>query len=62
MPVGSPGMEVGDKFLPYRILTLMKDGSVEIYKAIDSMEDQYDPDQKVSSTAATKKRLKTTSR
>ncbi len=62
MPVGSPGMEVGDKFLPYRILTLMKDGSVEIYKAIDSIADQYNPDQKVSSTAATKKRLKTTSR
>ena len=62
MPVGSPGMEVGDKFLPYRILALMKDGSVEIYKAIDSMEGQYNPDQKVSSTTATKKRLKTTSR
>ena len=62
MPVGSPGMEVGDKFLPYRILTLMKDGSVEIYKAIDSIADQYNPDQKVSPTAATKKRLKTTSR
>ena len=62
MPVGSPGMEVGDKFLPYRILALMKDGSVEIYKAIDSIADQYNPDQKVSSTATIKKRLKTTSR
>ena len=62
MPVGSPGMEVGDKFLPYRILTLMKDGSVEIYKAIDSIADQYTPDERVSSAVTTKKRLKTTSK
>ena len=62
MPVGSPGMEVGDKFLPYRILTLMKDGSVELYKTIDTVADQYNPDQKVSSNRTTKKRLKTTSR
>ena len=43
MPVGSPGMEVDDKFLPYKILTLMKDGSVEVFKEIKNMNEQYDP-------------------
>jgi hypothetical protein len=43
MPVGSPGMEVGDKFLPYKILTLMKDGSVQVFKEIKNMNEQYDP-------------------
>ena len=49
MPVGSPGMEVGAKFLPYRILTLMKDGSVKIYKYIETKEDQYSKDQRATS-------------
>lgn len=62
MPVGSPGMEVGDKFLPYRVLTLMKDGSVEIYKTVESIDDQYSPDRRASSQKATTKRLKTTRR
>jgi len=43
MPVGSPGMEVGDKFLPYKVLTLMKDGSIEVFKEVNSMSEQYDP-------------------
>ena len=62
MPVGSPGMEVGDKFLPYRILTLMKDGSVEIYTMVENKHHQDDPDQKASSQKAATQRLKTTSR
>ncbi len=43
MPVGSPGMEVDDKFLPYKVLTLMKDGSIEVFKEVNSMSEQYDP-------------------
>ncbi|WP_221798815.1 DUF411 domain-containing protein [Oceanobacter mangrovi] len=41
MPVGSPGMEVGDKFMPYQVLQLNNDGSVEVYASIDKQADQY---------------------
>ena len=41
MPVGSPGMEVGDRFMPYEILLLHKDGSSEIYAEINSASEQY---------------------
>lgn len=41
MPVGSPGMEVGDKFQPYRILLLKSDGSYEIYANVQSYEEQF---------------------
>ena len=34
MPMGSPGMEVGDKFTPYDVLILYKDGTSEIYAEI----------------------------
>jgi len=34
MPVGSPGMEVGDRFDPYDVLLLKKDGSFEVYQHI----------------------------
>ena len=34
MPVGSPGMEVGDKFTPYDVLILYKDGTSEIYAEV----------------------------
>lgn len=36
MPVGSPGMEVDDKFMPYQILSLQADGSIAVYANIDS--------------------------
>ncbi|ALS99433.1 DUF411 domain-containing protein [Lacimicrobium alkaliphilum] len=42
MPVGSPGMEVGDRFRPYQILLLKNDGSSEVYASIESMEQQYE--------------------
>ena len=35
MPVGSPGMEMGDKFMPYKVLLLKQDGSAEIYASIN---------------------------
>ncbi len=32
MVVGSPGMEMGDKKVPYNVLSVKKDGSTEIYE------------------------------
>lgn len=41
MPVGSPGMEYQDKFMPYQIMLLMKDGSSSVYASIDDAAMQY---------------------
>ena len=41
MPVGSPGMEVDDKFQPYRILLLKSDGTSEIYAHVQSYKEQF---------------------
>tara|TARA_B100001059_G_scaffold141432_1_gene141484 strand:- start:804 stop:1277 length:474 start_codon:yes stop_codon:yes gene_type:complete len=35
MPLGSPGMEVGDRFTPYKVLILFKDGTSEIYGEVN---------------------------
>ena len=40
MPVGSPGMEYQDKFMPYKVMQLNKDGSTAIYATIDSPQQQ----------------------
>lgn len=40
MPVGSPGMEMGDRFTPYDVVVLKRDGSSDIYRHIASAEDQ----------------------
>ena len=40
MPVGSPGMEVGDRFMPYKIWLLKKDGSTEIFATVESRDQQ----------------------
>jgi hypothetical protein len=40
MPVGSPGMEVGDKFMPYQVLLLKEDGSSEVYADVHSQQEQ----------------------
>ena len=34
MPLGSPGMEVGDRFMPYDVLILYKDGTSEVYAEV----------------------------
>ncbi|WP_374972436.1 DUF411 domain-containing protein [Spongiibacter marinus] len=34
MPEGSPGMEVGNRFDPYDVLLLKKNGSYEVYQHI----------------------------
>lgn len=41
MPLGSPGMEVGDKFQPYKVLLLKSDGSYEIYASVSSYDAQF---------------------
>ena len=40
MPVGSPGMKNEDKFTPYQVMQINKDGSTEVYAAIDSVQQQ----------------------
>lgn len=43
MPVGSPGMEVGERFMPYQVLLLMRDGSTRVFAEVRRAEDQYAP-------------------
>ncbi len=40
MPIGSPGMEMGQRFDPYKILLLMKDGDSRTYAHIQHAEQQ----------------------
>jgi hypothetical protein len=40
MPVGSPGMEVGNKFMPYQVRLLKKDGSSELYALVEDASQQ----------------------
>lgn len=41
MPVGSPGMEVGNRFTPYNVLILFKDGTSKVYARVNSYEEQF---------------------
>jgi hypothetical protein len=41
MPMGSPGMEIGDQFHPYDVLLLKNDGSAQIYAHIATKSEQY---------------------
>jgi len=41
MPVGSPGMEVGDRFMPYNVLILFKDGTSKTYAKVKTYEEQF---------------------
>ena len=36
MPVGSPGMEMGDRFMPYQVLLLQEDGSHTVYADVEN--------------------------
>jgi len=40
MPVGSPGMEVGDRFQPYHVYLIDKDGGYRSFMKFDKPEDQ----------------------
>lgn len=41
MPLGSPGMEQGDNFMPYGVLLLMADGTTSIYANVATQKEQY---------------------
>lgn len=41
MPVGSPGMEYNNQFMPYDVLLLKTDGSIEVYASVESYEQQF---------------------
>ena len=41
MPVGSPGMEVGDNFMPYQVLLLKTGGAIEVFAEVSALSDQY---------------------
>lgn len=41
MPLGSPGMEAGDRLNPYDVLLLKTDGSTEVYGSITNLQMQY---------------------
>lgn len=41
MPMSSPGMDVGDTFMPYEVIVLYADGSAKIYARVNSLEEQY---------------------
>jgi hypothetical protein len=40
MPMGAPGMEMGDRFIAYDIILMNKDGSSEVYARVKSKADQ----------------------
>lgn len=41
MPIGSPGMEVGERLDPYDVYLLKADGSTEVYTRITDFQSQY---------------------
>ncbi len=41
MPMGSPGMEMGDSFSPYQVMQVNGDGTTVVYAEVSTKEDQY---------------------
>jgi hypothetical protein len=41
MPIGSAGMEDGDKFQPYKVWVMLANGEFEEYASIDSYNQQF---------------------
>jgi hypothetical protein len=41
MPVGSPGMEMGERFMPYDVLLLKSDGGSEVYTRITALKQTH---------------------
>ena len=41
MPMGSPGMEMDDRFNPYKVYQLNKDGTMQVYARVDEQSEQY---------------------
>ena len=44
MPMGSPGMQIGENFTPYQIWLLKEDGRSEIFVSVENSEQQYRAD------------------
>ncbi|MCI2283504.1 DUF411 domain-containing protein [Colwellia sp. MSW7] len=42
MSLGSLGMEVDDKFHPYKVLSLKTDGSDEVYASVQTSQEQFE--------------------
>lgn len=42
MPVGSPGMAYQNRFMPYNVLLIKKDGSVINYAKVNAEKEQYE--------------------
>jgi hypothetical protein len=40
MPLGGPGMEIGDRFTPYDILLINKDGTHSVFFTVDNPSQQ----------------------
>ncbi len=41
MPVGTPGMEVGNQFMPYQVLLLRQDGTSDVYAQVNTYQEQF---------------------
>jgi len=41
MPIGGPGMEMGDRFTPYDILLINKNGTHSVFASIKSADEQH---------------------
>ena len=41
MPMGSPGMEIGNSFNSYDVILMKKDGTSEVYATIKTQAEQY---------------------
>ncbi|WP_213995617.1 DUF411 domain-containing protein [Arsukibacterium sp.] len=41
MPIGSPGMEMAERFMPYQILLLHANGSSTVYAEVATYEEQF---------------------
>ncbi len=41
MPMGSPGMEIGDRFDSYDVILMMKDGTSRVYATVKTTAEQY---------------------
>lgn len=41
MPIGTPGMEVGERFMPYNVLILFKDGNSKVYAKLNTYDEQF---------------------
>lgn len=41
MPLGSPGMEIGNRFDSYDVIMMKKDGTSEVYATVKAQAEQY---------------------